>query len=78
MASSCTRRALGWKLRDTSCQKEQSGIGKGGGVTVAGGVQGKVGCGAQGHGLVGDISGRGMVGPGDLGGPFQPERFYQL
>ena len=35
----------------------------GSGVTVPGGVQGKVGRGAQGHGLVGDIGGRGMVGP---------------
>ena len=44
----------------------------GGGVTVPGGVQGKVGHGAWGHGLVGDIGGRGMVGPDDLGGLFQP------
>ena len=43
-----------------------------GGVTVPGGVQGKVGCGAWGHGLVGDIGGRGMVGPDDLEGLFQP------
>ena len=34
----------------------------GGGVPVPGGVQGKVGRGAQGHVLVGDIGGGGMVG----------------
>ena len=33
---------------------------------------GKVGCGAWGHGLVGDIGSRVMVGPDDLGGLFQP------
>ena len=31
-----------------------------------GGVQGKVGRGAQGHGLVGDTGGRGTAGPDDL------------
>lgn len=39
----------------------------GGGVTVPVGVQGKFGC-----GLVGDIGGRGLVGPDDLEGLFQP------
>jgi len=29
MASSCARGGLGWKLGDTSSQKEQSGIGMG-------------------------------------------------
>ena len=36
------------------------------------GDQGKAGPGAWGHGLVGDFGGRGMVGPDDLGGVFQP------
>ena len=35
-------------------------------------VQGKVGRGAWGRGLVGDTGGRVMVGPDDLGGLFQP------
>ena len=30
-------------------------------VSIPGGVQREVGCGAWGHGLVGDIGGRGMV-----------------
>ena len=44
----------------------------GGGITLPGGVQGKVGRGAWGHDLVGDTGGRGMVEPDDLGGLFLP------
>ena len=43
-----------------------------GGATMPDGVQGEVGRGAWGYGSVGDIGGRGMVGPNDLGGLFQP------
>ena len=47
MASSCARGGSGWKRGDISSQREQSGFGMGdGGVTVPGGVQGKVGRGA--------------------------------
>lgn len=49
-----------------------------GGVTVPGGLQGKVGPGTQGHGLVGDCGSRGRVGPDDLEGLFQPYWFYKV
>ena len=35
-------------------------------------VSGKFSRGTQGHGLAGNIGGRGTVGPDDLGGLFQP------
>lgn len=43
-----------------------------GGVTFPGVVQEKCRCGTQGHGLVGNISGRWMAGVDDLRELFQP------
>ena len=43
----------------------------GGGVTTPGGVQGKVGRGAWGHVLVGDLGGRGWLDLNELGGLVQ-------
>ena len=43
-----------------------------GGVTIAGGVQETLTCCTEGHGLVGNIGDRWMVGLDDLGGLFQP------
>lgn len=57
-------------LRKSSKTLEQVTQGGGGGVTIAGGIQGRVGHGAQGHALVGDIGGKRMVGQDDLGGIF--------
>lgn len=42
-------------------------------VTALGGVQETFRCCTKGHGIVGS---RGMVGPDDLGGLFQPQGFY--
>ena len=44
----------------------------GGGVIIPGGVQEMFRCGTEGHGLVGSIGGRWMVGLDDLGGLLQP------
>ena len=46
-----------------------------GGVTIPGGVQETFRC-SEGHGLVGDIGGRWMVGLDGLGGLSQPWRAY--
>jgi len=44
---------------------------RGCGVTITGGVQEIFGCCTEGHGLVGNIGGRWMVGLDDLGSLFQ-------
>ena len=44
----------------------------GGGDTDPGGVQEVCRCCTEGHGLVGNIGGRWMIGMDDLGGLFQP------
>ena len=44
----------------------------GGGVTIPGGAQEKFRCCTEGHGLVGNIGDRWMVGLDDLRGLFQP------
>ena len=48
----------------------------GGGITIPGGVQEMFRCVTEGCGLVANIGGRWMVGLDDLGGLFQPWRFY--
>jgi len=45
---------------------------RGSGVTIPGGVQETLRCCTEGHGLVGIIGDRWMVGLEDLGGIFQP------
>ena len=45
---------------------------RGGGVTNSAGVQAMLRCCTEGHGLVGNIGGRWMIGMDDLGGLFQP------
>ena len=59
MSSSCTGGSFGWKLEKFLLRKSSQALGwvaqGGGGVTIPGGVQGTVGRGAWGHGLVGDI-----------------------
>ena len=70
MASSCARGGSGWILGKTFPPKEWSGTGMDcqgcGGVTVRGGIKERCRCGTKEHGLVGNISGRWMVGLGDL------------
>lgn len=46
------------------------------GFTVPVSVWRNVGCGTYGHGLVGNICGRGMVGADGHGGLFQHEQVY--
>ena len=45
-------------------------------VTISGDVQETFRCRTEGHGLVGDIDHRWTVRLDDLGGLFQPWRFY--
>ena len=75
MASSYTRGGSGWTLGEAFSPKEWSGTGTGyqgsAGVTIPEGVKG-VSCCTEGHGLVGNIDDRWMVGLDDLVGLLQP------
>ena len=75
MTSSCTRGDSGWTLGNTSSQREWSGAGMG----YPGRwwchhpcVQEEFRCCTNGHGLVGNIGDRWIVGLDDLGGRVQP------
>lgn len=65
MASSGAGGGVGWVSEGFNQGKQM-----GGGVPTLE-VFKMCGCGIQGRGLVGNVSGRRMVGPDDLGGLFQ-------
>ena len=80
MASSCSRGDSGWTLGKTSSLKEWSdarmAAQRGGGVTNSGDSQETFRRCTEGHGLVGNIGDRWMVGLDSLEGLFQPWWFY--
>lgn len=77
MISSCVRKSSVCMLGIISSSREQSGTGTGCtgrcGVLVHGGVQEPWGCGTEGRS---HWAWWGCTGLGDLGGPFQPQRFH--